>query len=142
MAGMGKHPSRAWPVKHLLVWTIFCFAFAMIPLGFATMGDQMGDTSSGLQEIINRGDLYLISVVLVGDSLGRFVMVRKKQIVDILGVGFSLGFSIMMAFEFGVISTMMHSNRVVNTGLVRMHSRYYLAAVFVLGCAAVIRTED
>jgi hypothetical protein len=53
-------------------------------------------------------------------------MVRKKRVVDILGVGFSLGFSIMMAFEFGLISTMMHAGRVVNTGPVRMHSWYYL----------------
>jgi hypothetical protein len=57
MAGMGKPPSHTWPVKHLMVWTIFCFAFAMIPLGFAGMGDQMGDTSSGLQEIVDRGFL-------------------------------------------------------------------------------------
>jgi hypothetical protein len=141
MPGMGNTTAHTWPFRRLSVWAVFCFAFAMIPLGFATMGDQMGETSAGLQEIVDRGDLYLISVALLGDGLGRFVMVRKKKVVDILGVGFTLGFIIMMAFEFGLITTMMHSYRAVDPGLIRMHSWYYLAAVFVLGCAAVIRTE-
>ncbi|WP_353064154.1 hypothetical protein RBB77_00105 [Tunturibacter psychrotolerans] len=131
------------PWKRLLVWGIFGFSFAMIPLVFALTGDDLHQTSAGFREVVDRGDVYLICVALVGDSLGRFVMIRKKAIVDILGVGFAIAYTVMVSFEFGVISTMIHGEPVkIPEGVIPMHSFYYGIAVFILGCGAVIRTAD
>ena len=131
------------PWKQLLVWGIFGFAFAMIPLVFALTGDDLGETAHGFKEVIERGDVYLICVALVGDSLGRFVMIRKKRIVDILGVGYTIAFAIMLAFEFGTINAMLHNNpTAVPAGLIQSRSLFYVLSVMILGCAAVIRTAD
>jgi hypothetical protein len=139
---MSSPPPRAWPVNKMLVWTIFCFIFAMIPLAFAAMADDLGETTNGLREVIERGDIYLICVALVGDSVGRFAMVDKKKVIDVLGLGFAITFTIMVSFEFGTISSMMHAKRTITPGTVWMHSWYYVAAVFFVGLGAVIRTED
>jgi hypothetical protein len=136
---------KTLPWKGLLVWGIFGFAFAMIPLVFALTGDDLGETSRGFREVIERGDVYLICVALVGDSLGRFVMIRKKRIWDVLSVGFVIAYTVMVSFEFGVISTMLHSETtraMIPDGRVQMHSWYYGIGVLILGCAAVIRTAD
>ena len=139
---MSSPPSRALPVNKMVVWTIFCFVFAMIPLAFAGMADDLGETSNGLREVIERGDIYLICVALVGDSVGRFAMVDKKKVIDLIGLGFAITFTIMVSFEFGTISSMLHAKRAITPGVVSMHSWYYVAAVFFLGLGAVIRTED
>jgi hypothetical protein len=139
---MNGPPSRPWPVNKMLVWVFFCFVFAMIPLLFAWMSDDMGETTNGLREVIERGDIYLICVALVGDSVGRFAMVDKKKVIDVIGLGFAITFTIMVSFEFGTISSMMHAKRPITPGLVWMHSVSYVVAVFLLGLGAVIRTED
>ncbi len=139
---MSAPPPRPWPVNKMLVWTIFCFVFAMIPLVFAWMSDDLGETTNGLREVIERGDIYLICVALVGDSVGRFAMVDKKKAIDVIGLGFAITFTIMMSFEFGTISSMMHAKRAVTPGIVWMYSVYYVVAVLFLGLGAVIRTED
>lgn len=136
---------KTLPWKGLLVWGIFGFAFAMIPLVFALTGDDLGETARGFREVIERGDVYLICVALVGDSLGRFVMIRKKTIWDVLTVGIVIAYTIMVSFEFGVISTMLHSETtkaMIPGGLVQMHSWYYGIGVLTIGCGAVIRTAD
>jgi hypothetical protein len=136
---------KTLPWKGLLVWGIFGFAFAMIPLVFALTGDDLGETSRGFREVIERGDVYLICVALVGDSLGRFVMIRKKTIWDVLTVGIVIAYTIMVSFEFGVISAMLHSETtkaMIPGGLVQMHSWYYGIGVLIIGCGAVIRTAD
>lgn len=138
---MSGPPSRKWPVNKM-VWAIFCFVFAMFPLFFAWMSDDMGDTKSGLQEVIERGDVYLICVALVGDSLGRFAMVDQKKVIDMIGLGFALAFAMMMSFEFGTLNSMLHATRPVPAGMVFHHSVVYVASMFILGLGAVIRTED
>jgi hypothetical protein len=142
MTCMGNPTAHVWPTKRLLVWAIFGFAFAMIPVLFAKMGDDLGETTLGFREMVERGDIYLICVALVGDSLGRYVMISKKKIVDILGVGYAIAFAIMVAFEFGTINAMLHGDTPVPVGLVQRHSCAYVASVMILGCAAVIRTEN
>lgn len=139
---MSSPPPRPWPVNKMVVWIIFCFIFGMIPLAFAANADDLGETTNGFREVIERGDIYLICVALVGDSVGRFAMVDKKKVIDLLGLGFAITFAIMMSFEFGTINSMMHANRPVTPGIVSMHSWWYVAAVFFLGLGAVIRTED
>jgi hypothetical protein len=136
---------KTLPWKGLLVWGIFGFAFAMIPLAFALTGDDLSKTAAGFKEAIERGDVFLICVALVGDSLGRYVMIRKKTIWDIVSVGFVIAYTVMVSFEFGVISTMLHSETtraMIPDGLVQMHSWYYGIGVLILGCAAAIRTAD
>jgi hypothetical protein len=135
-------PPRPWPVNKMVAWIIFCFVFAMIPLAFAANADDLGETTNGFREVIERGDIYLICVALVGDSVGRFAMVEKKKNIDLIGLGFAAMFAIMMSFEFGTISSMMHANKTVTPGKVMMHSWWYVASVFFLGLGAVIRTED
>ncbi len=142
MTCMSGTPPRAWPVNKMVVWAIFCFGFAMIPLAFAWMGDDLGETTSWLSEVIERGDIYLICVALVGDSVGRFAMVDKKKLIDVVGLGFAIAFTIMMSFEFGTISSMLHANRPITSGVVVMHSWVYVVSVLILGLGAVIRTED
>jgi hypothetical protein len=139
---MSPPPTRAWPVNKMVVWTIFCFVFAMIPLAFTAMAHDLGETTEGLQDVIERGDIYLICVALVGDSVGRFFMVEKKKVIDSIGLGFGIIFAIMVSFEFGTINSMMHANRPITPGVVWMHSWYYVAAVFFVGLGAVKRTED
>jgi hypothetical protein len=138
---MSGPPSRTWPVNKL-VWAIVLFVFAMLPLLFAWMSDDMGETRGGLREVIERGDIYLICVALVGDSVGRFAMVDDKKVVDLVGLGFAIIFAIIMSFEFGTLNSMMHARLPVTPGLVFMHSISYVVAVFFLGLGAVIRTED
>jgi len=136
---------RTLPWRGLLVWGIFGFAFAMIPLAFALTGDDLDKTASGFREAIGRGDVYLICVALVGDSLGRYVMISKKTNWDVLSVGFVIAYTVMVSFEFGVISTMLHremTKAMIPDGRIPMHSWYYGVAVLILGCAAVIRTAD
>jgi hypothetical protein len=142
MTCMSGPPTRAWPVKEMTVWFFFCFVFAMIPLLFAWSSDDMGQTKGGLLEVIERGDIYLICVALVGDSVGRFAMVDKKKVIDVVGLGFASTFAIMMAFEFGTLNSMLHAKLAPPEGLVWMHSFFYVISVLILGLGAVIRTED
>ncbi|WP_433967897.1 hypothetical protein [Tunturiibacter gelidiferens] len=121
-------------------YLLFCVCH--VSAFFAWMSDDMGDTKSGLQEVIERGDVYLICVALVGDSLGRFAMVDQKKVIDMIGLGFALAFAMMMSFEFGTLNSMLHATRPVPAGMVFHHSVVYVASMFILGLGAVIRTED
>jgi hypothetical protein len=129
-------------LRKIALWLFFAIGFALLPFLFAWTATSLGDTLSPIGAMIEQGSVYLIIVPLLGDIIGRVLMKRDKDVLDLFTFVVCLVLAILSTFEFGILTELSHAHRTANPGAVWNHSIWYLLSTALLGVAVILKKAD
>lgn len=119
-------------------WALYSIVFALLPLIF-TAGSALGtETSMSLDELLEKGELVLISVGIAGSAAGEIVDRQgyRGSIIHMILVWLNIFISMLGAWWFSQITTTQREpSMVTNTSLILFFS------ALVTGFCSIVRSE-
>lgn len=127
--------------QRLVVWLLFGVALGVTPIIFSVMRDMGPSGGPNWHEILQNGDLVLISAILTGGPIGELFLptgqAAHSKVRRVFAAGSSLFLIMIEAGWYATIATQARTGASMDEDLVATGSLMCLAAAVVAGCCCI-----
>jgi hypothetical protein len=117
--------------KRVFVWALFSVLFGLTPLVALAIKSVFSPQGFRLENVLDTGDLFIVSVVLAGGAIGELFTspsTKESQVLSIVA-GFSCSFSVLAnTIAFMALSKDTPTGTIVNVSLT-----FFLATLIASG---------